>query len=188
MAVLVSSIRSGAENPGKAKFSYRKYYPIRKLIFKSFKEKFNSDMRIQYIAPELLYGDTQPALVCSIDPLLVAAYSDEMDAVVMLRFPIELVSKYSLTVGTRLVTSVTYTPNHFDSYARDIFAGENASGLYSDFSPIVQLFIAKNDAKIMKRTELFDADRWSLVEKLATEYLSKHSGLSRDGFFYLRAE
>lgn len=188
MSVLNRGFRSGAENPGAAKFSYKKYYPIRKLIFKRFIDKFNSDMCIQNVSAALMYGDTQPAIVCSVDPLLIAAYSDEMDAVVMLQFPSELVSKHSLTVGTKLVTSNTYKPNHYDSYAKDIFAGKFCSGLYSDFMPIVQLFIAKNDEKIMKRTELFDADRWNKVEALAFEYLKEHPDMRRDGFFYLKVQ
>ncbi|MBO7176077.1 MAG: hypothetical protein J6W14_01770, partial [Clostridia bacterium] len=75
-----------ADNPGKVKFSYKKYYSFRNRINTKFSGRFYSDMQIENVMRVLLYGDTQPALVMSTEPLLIAAYSDEMDAVVMLRF------------------------------------------------------------------------------------------------------
>ena len=161
---------ASAENPGNAKFSYKKYYPVRKLICSGFKEKFTCDMLIQQVMAILRYGDTQPALVCSLDPLLVSAYSDELDAVMMLRFPNELAEKYGLKVGDRLVTSNQYVYAHFDDTAPDIHAGEGNTGNYSDFIPVVQLFLAKNDDKIMARTNLFDEVKWARVAALTEEY------------------
>ena len=172
MAPFASGIGGSAENPGKAKFSYRKYYPIRKLIFSTFKEKYNSD--------------TQPAVVFSTDPLLVACYSDEMDAVVMLEFPKQLAEKYALVNGSRLVASCVYKSDAFGSHASDITLGERYLGNYSDFFPIVQLFIAKNDKKIQKRTELFSEEQWERVQTLAAEYHATHADIKRDGFFYLK--
>lgn len=180
-----------ASIPGNAKFSYKKYYPIRRMLFSKFGsfsklgEKFKSDMRIQGAAQLLMFGDTQPAMVCSTEPLLVAAYSDEMDAVVMLKFPSEFVSMYDLRIGTRLVTSNYYAPKD-EPFAKDIFVGKDCSNNWNDFYPIVQLFIAKNDEKIKKRTELFDEELWAKVERLAAEYLNEHPDTVRDGFFYLR--
>src|SRR5581483_10306990 len=40
-----------------------------------------------YLAGHLLRGDARAAVVVSSEPLLVAAYSDELDAVAVLRFP-----------------------------------------------------------------------------------------------------
>lgn len=180
-----------ASIPGNAKFSYKKYYPIRRLLFSKFGsfskfgEKFKSDMRIQGVAQLLMFGDTQPAIVCSAEPLLVAAYSDEMDAVVMLKFPSELVSMYDLRIGTRLVTSNYYAPKN-EPFAKDIFVGEDHSNNWNDFYPAVQLFLAKNDEKIKKRTELFNEEIWAKVEKLAADYLNEHPDTARDGFFYFR--
>ncbi|MBR4636110.1 MAG: hypothetical protein IKO51_07085 [Clostridia bacterium] len=186
MAPFASGIGGSAENPGKAKFSYRKYYPIRKLIFSTFKEKYNSDMSLQPVMAALLAGDTQPAVVFSTDPLLVACYSDEMDAVVMLEFPKQLAEKYALVNGSRLVASCVYKSDAFGSHASDITLGERYLGNYSDFFPIVQLFIAKNDKKIQKRTELFSEEQWERVQTLAAEYHATHADIKRDGFFYLK--
>ncbi|MBQ7380815.1 MAG: hypothetical protein IJW69_01885 [Clostridia bacterium] len=132
----------------------------------------------------LFYGDTQPAIVVSVNPLLIAAYSDEMDAVVMLRFPMEFVEKYNLSVGSRLTTSnVYFTGNQF---ASDIFVGKNYCQRYVDFVPIVQLFIGKQDEKIHEKIQLFSEDIWNTVADKATQYIKAHSDLSRDGFFYFK--
>ena len=52
-----------AENPGKVKFSYKKYYSFRNRINTKFSGRFYSDMQIENVMKVLLYGDTQPALV-----------------------------------------------------------------------------------------------------------------------------
>ena len=61
---------------------------------------------MQRIAEHLEHGDSRAAIVVSTDPeLLIAAYTDELDCVAMLRLPKEpLVSKYSLLRGSRLLT------------------------------------------------------------------------------------
>lgn len=179
-------MQTKAENPGNAKFSYRKYYPIRKLIFHSFSEKYNADMLIEYAMKILKYGDTQPAYVCSLEPLTVIAYSDEMDAVVRLKFPNELADKYELREGTRLVTSCVYSPNAFDTTAKDIFPGEHFTGNYSDFIPAVQLFLCKHDEKIRERTALFPEELWEHVAFLGKAYIEAHPTLIRDGFSFLK--
>src|SRR4051812_38434913 len=46
-------------------------------------------------------GDPQPALVVSIDPVIVAAYSDELDAVLLVRFESAIARAHEWTMGTR---------------------------------------------------------------------------------------
>jgi hypothetical protein len=60
---------------------------------------------LESVATHLDRGDARAALVAAITPdVLVAAYTDELDCVAMLRFPQELVDIYDLEVGTRLIT------------------------------------------------------------------------------------
>lgn len=181
-------LKGYAENHGNAKFSYKKYYQIRAMIFSkfgSFKNlgaKMNADMRIKYVMEVLKLGDAQPALVISLDPFLIAAYSDEMDAVVMLKFPMELAERYGLSVGSRLAASCVYSEGRRSETSDDIFPGEGYSGNYRSFMPIVQLFLASNEDEVKANVSLFDEDRWRRVETLAEDYRKKHPGLSRDGF------
>lgn len=175
---------SYAENQAKVKFSYKKYYSFRNKINTKFSERFRSDMRIDFVTRTLFYGDTQPAIVVSTNPLLIGAYSDEMDAVVMLRFPKEFVEQYNLSVGTRLTTSNVYFTG--DAVADDIHIGEKYSRQYVEFVPIVQLFLGKKDEKIMEKTELFGEDIWKMVSEKADDYVRLYPDCSRDGFFYFK--
>lgn len=178
------NMASQAQNQANVKFSYKKYYSFRNKINTKFAGRFYSDMQIDFVTRALCYGDTQPAVVVSTEPLLIAAYSDEMDAVVMLKFPAEFVEKYSLSAGDRLTTSNVYF--NADGCANDIFVGERYSRQYEDFMPIVQLFLGKNDDKIKAKTALFGGDMWKTVKDKADEYISLHPDLCRDGFYYFK--
>ena len=51
----------------------------------------------------LAQGDSRAAVVLQTEPdLIVAAYTDEMDAVLLLRFPTALIEQYELVKGQRL--------------------------------------------------------------------------------------
>ena len=173
-----------ATNQANVKFSYKKYYSFRNRIGTTFGGRFHADMCIDFVSRALCYGDTQPALVTSLSPLTIAAYSDEMDGVLMLRFPDEFVDKFNLYSGMRLTTSNIYF--RYEEFPDDIMVGENFSRSYNDFLPIVQLFIGKNDKKIMEKTELFGEDVWKRVEACAALYTEKHPDLYRDGFYYFK--
>lgn len=170
---------STADHAGKIRFSYKKYYSYRNKINRTFAERFHSDMMINAIAQALYYGDTQPCFVVSLNPLRVAAYSDEMDAVIMLDFPVEFVEKYKLQIGSRLASSNLY---QFDSYvAPDIFPGPKYLGQYSDFMPVIQLFVGKNNKKNEKNVSYFSEETWELVNAKANEYLLHHKDMVRPG-------
>lgn len=173
-----------AENQANVKFSYKKYYSFRNKINVKFSERFRSDMQLDRAIMALRYGDTQPAVVVSVDPLLIAAYSDEMDAVIMLKFLKEFGDRHNLSVGSRLTTSCVYS--YGNSVADDIHIGEKYSCQFSDFIPIVQLFLGKNDRKIIEKVNLFGEDIWQIVSQKADEYMRLYPDSFRDGFFYLK--
>ena len=61
------------------------------------------------LAEHLIFGDSRAAIVMRPAlPLLAAAYSDELDAVILLEFPDFLAEHYSLRLGSRLLTVNTY--------------------------------------------------------------------------------
>src|SRR5688500_4027368 len=68
----------------------------------------------------LIEGDSRAAVVVSLHPLLVAAYTDEMDCIAMLRFPASFIPAYSLEVGSRLLTVNSYG---YRPLTRDLIAG-----------------------------------------------------------------
>lgn len=176
----------GAENQSKLRVSYRKFYGIRKLICTEFSQRFNYDMMMSSLAEILKFGDTQPAIVYSAKPLVVSAYSDELDAVLFLEFPDELTDKYELSRGDRLTTACTYTPFGYGDPATDIDPGEKRSGQFIDFTPVVQLFYGANDKKIKAKTELFTEETWQRVTEL-TEARAP-SAPKRDGFGFMKKQ
>lgn len=168
-------------NPAKLSVSYKKFYQIRKMLGLSFSQKVYYDMQFDLVAQALKFGDTQPAVVYSCKPLTVAAYSDEFDAVIFLTFPDELADIYGLAPGSKLAASNVYLGSG-DMTADDIIPGEKCLRNFSDFIPVVQLFLGKNDEKIKSNTELFGNPVWERLNAKAAEYAN--TGKSRNGFFY----
>lgn len=178
---------SYADNPGSIKLSPFKLRKIKKMICITRREKEYFKKRIPAVREYVALGDTQPAYVMSVSPLVISAYSDEMDAVVMLRFPDELATQYKLSVGDRLVTVNTYRNLDKNGIAPDIFVGENYLNRYSNCAPIVPLFISGSTKLMKQKLSLFDEEQWAMVREKSLEYASAHPDLMRDGFFYLKA-
>lgn len=171
-----------AENAGGVKLSEEKFRQVRDNILKmSFVRKMQYNNSFQRINDYMVNGDTQPAVVYSVKPLIISAYSDEMDGVVFLEFPDVLAEIYNLHTGVRLVTSNVY--NCGFKTAKDINTGAGYLKRYTDFTPIVQLFLAKDENYVMKRTELFDETVWNRVNQLTEEY-SRSGNKARKGFYY----
>ncbi len=177
-----------AENPGNVMISARKFRKVRRLFKLNHAQKSYFKAQKNRIKEYMAMGDTQPAVVCSVSPLKIAAYSDEMDAVIMLRFPDVLAKKYDLSPGTRLVTSNVYEYKSTGDIASDIFIGENYYNRYRDFIPVLTLFLADNEKYLRRKPNIFGEDVWKTVCEKAEEYSQKHPDLFRNGFFYLFRE
>ena len=176
---------SFAENPGGICLSDKKFEQVKKLLGSDFISSVYVKPHKKRINEYLKMGDTQPALVCSASPLIIAAYSDEMDAVIMLTFPDELAKQYDLSEGTRLVTSNVYSYIGLSGIAKDIFIGEDYLNRYSDFIPVVSLFLSDDELYLKNRTEIFSEEIWQRVTEKAQKYSAEHPTLKRNGFFYL---
>jgi hypothetical protein len=106
-----------ASDPGRISLSHDKLqkflpelYGVRGLIGR-IRARFGGFPVLVYLEEQLQHGDSRAAVVVATDPLLVAAYTDELDCVALLRFSEDLVDEYSLKVGTRLLTVNTYKNN-----------------------------------------------------------------------------
>ncbi len=172
-----------AENAGNVELSEEKFRQVRDKILKiSFFDKAQYNSNFERINDYMMNGDTQPAVVYSVNSLIISAYSDEMDGVVFLEFPDELAEMYNLQKGTRLVTSNVY--KYGSKAVKDINAGAGYLKRYSDFTPIVQLFLTDNENYARRRTMLFGEEVWDRVNCLTEEY-SRSGKKARKGFYYL---
>ena len=176
---------TSAENAGGVHLSKKKFKQIRDDFMKvPFLKRSAYNKQYERINQYLAYGDTQPAIVISTNPLTISAYSDEMDAVLLLCFPNELVKQYDLKKGTRLVTSNVYRTGN--RIVRDIIAGDGYMERYINFTPMVQLFLSDQEEYVRERTHLFEEERWQRLQLLTEEKMTQYPNIKkRDGFYYL---
>ena len=132
----------------------------------------------QIIVEHMSVGDSRAAVVVSEDPLLVAAYTDELDCVAILRF-VPGPSTPELSVGSRLLTVNTYKSGaRFDS---DLFPGPLRVETWTGFYPIIADFICANQVVVDRRKVEIDEQEWERTFRFGMEYLNAHPETSRDG-------
>lgn len=130
------------------------------------------------LSAHLWNGDSRAAVVLSVQPLLVAAYSDDFDAVVVLRFDRRPADSY-VQVGSRLLTVNTYQRG--STVARDIPRGSVVSPQWSNFHPVIADFVATDLARVERRKATISEPEWQRTWELGQDYLIKRPGQLRDG-------
>lgn len=134
---------------------------------------------LRYIREQISFGDSQPAVVISVKPVRVAAYSDEMDCIAMLEFPDGIAKLYSLQVGSRLITINTYKGNL--PYHEDLLIGEGYLGKWFGFCPTIADFVSDNMALVNARKQAIDEERWAYVYDLGVDYYKNYPNRRRNG-------
>ncbi len=104
-----------------------------------------------YLREQLANGDSRAAVVLSTDPFLVAAFSDDLDCVAVLNFPIELIEEYRLQVGTKLLTVNTYRSE--PEVDADLILGPNAVPGWSGFNPLIADFVSDDTERLKEAQE-----------------------------------
>lgn len=132
------------------------------------------------IEEQLLYGDSRAAVVVSTSPLLVAAYTDEIDCVALLRFHDRFVSEYNLERGSRLITVNTYEFGD-GSYEVDLKPGPEAMNFYQNFTPFIADFFTNDLDRLNERKAEITEEEWQRTEEMGQSYLSKKYAPPRDG-------
>jgi hypothetical protein len=125
------------------------------------------------------FGDSQPAVVISIEPLLVAAYTEDIDCVAILRFPAQLVSEYGLQVKSRLVTINTYMQRK--EYQSDLIPGPDVGNTWTGFHPVIADFVSDDIETIESRKRGLAPQLWDYVYNLGIEHTKAYPGIWRDG-------
>jgi hypothetical protein len=107
-------------------------------------------------------GDTRAAVVVELSPLRVAAYSDELDCVTLIRFdePVRshLIDEYKLARGSRLITiNVYYDWLHVK---RELWEGPRAFGRWGYYFPVIGDFLTDDMARLDERRRQISEDEW----------------------------
>jgi hypothetical protein len=132
------------------------------------------------IKEHLNNGDSRAAVVVHLDPLIVAAYTDELDCVALLDFPDEFAQEYQLHVGSRLLTVNLYQRRD-KGIAPDLMPGERDHRRYGNFSPLIAEFLSDDNERIAHRKAQISEEEWQRAERMGHEALRRSGGASRDG-------
>ncbi len=174
--------------PGKFRLSRERlrvlqpdFFGWRGCLWKSFyKLLWRNSPQVQ-LEEHLIYGDCRAAAVVEISPLLVAAYSGELDCVVLLRFPDHFVGDYQLAVGKKLLTSNCY--HDAVDFSGDWTQGpKKKPNRWTLFHPVIVDFLTDDKERLAYCKSLVEKDEWKRAFKMGLEYKSKHPGVARHGY------
>ncbi len=176
-------LRSLGYNPGKFKLSKRKLKQIIEIMNYNQEDVKKIKKNLKGIKTTLKSGDMQMAKVISLNPFVIAIYTDEFDAVLMLKFPEKLLNYYfDLKENTRLVSVNSYWPKEAFSIENDIIPGKNCSNDWRDVIPFIPLFLTDEEAKCEGYPNIFPIEHWEYFDQLINEYLNQKPNQYRDGF------
>lgn len=134
----------------------------------------------EWFAKHLQEGDSRAAVVLELSPLLVAAYSDDLDCAVVLRFPDELVQQHALERGSRLLTVNTYSA--WGPRRPDLLLGPAAHRGWNNVTPLIAEFLSDDSERIELRKQAIAEDEWRRCEEAGRHLLSvRGAERARDG-------
>jgi hypothetical protein len=179
-----------ASNPGGFRLSHEKLKILQPELYGPFawfgwqwedgKLKSNRSFWLPRVEEQLLYGDSRAAIVIITSPLVVAAYTDEIDCVVLLRFPDRFVSDYNLDYGSRLITVNLYQDSD-GSHESDLNPGPDTRDYYQNFAPLIADFLTDDVERLAERKAEIGEDEWQRTKKLGQAYLMEEYARPRDG-------
>ena len=86
-------------------------------------KKWGFSTHIEVISEHVKYGDSQGAIVVKTNPLLIAAYNEDIDCIVMLVFEDKIQNKYNFKIQDRLVCVNTFA--EISQLQSDLIPGKN---------------------------------------------------------------
>ena len=128
-------------------------------------------------------GSIQPGMVVSAELGRVAAYSRELDCVVMLNYAPKFLADFGLGEGSRLLAITYYS---MEPKNDDLTFGPNRNAAWKDFLPIVVDFLTGDTDRLEEQKELIPETLWNRAWELGRKRLRTHPDLWRDGRPYGR--
>lgn len=175
---------SVASDPGGMELSERKLAALQPELAseRAFAEALARDRRLyalqererwrRMLADHLRCGDTQPAVVVALRPPVVAAYSEDLDAVALLAFPDRVATAAGWRAGARLLTVNTY--REIDGgIAPDLVLGPEQTGSWGNFHPLVADLLTDDRGALEAHREDVDEEAWARCETLGREALGR---------------
>lgn len=119
-------------------------------------------------------GDVQPAVVVSVEPLIVAAYSDDLDAVVLLEFEGRLVGEFGLARGQRLVSVNTYFPMQYRHLGPDIEMGPDSTNAWGNVTNYIADFLTEDTEALRQAKQGIRSEEWDKLNERLSARLTKN--------------
>ena len=132
---------------------------------------------LQYYEELLWEGDSQPAIVISLNPCRIACYTDEFDGVIMLEYSKSIKDFYKLEVGTKLISVNGYGDD--GDICKDIVTGEKNYKRYTAITPFIADFLSDDTSIIEKRKSEIQNDFWHKLFSLGKLIHKNFPELSR---------
>ena len=78
-------------------------YGVIGLLCRIIEKKRYGRTQLRFLKEQMYFGDSNPAIVLSVEPLLIiAAYSSDLDCIIPVTFPKKYVRNYNLKKGKRI--------------------------------------------------------------------------------------
>lgn len=127
-------------------------------------------------------GDMNPSVVVSLDPLLVACYVADFDAVVLQCYPKELAAAKCWNVGTRLINTCFFNGGgYWTGKNKDIDRGPNGDTKFKAVCPILADLYTENRERLERKKREIPEDMWVYTQQLGRQYMANHPGMARNG-------
>ena len=141
----------------------------------------NTEAGLDFVRMQLIHGDSRAAMVINLDPLIVAAYTDEIDCVALLEFPSppNLVERHNLEVGSRLLSVNRYENEKM--MGEDLFPGPANTQRWKNFGPIIAEFVSKDFDRINERKQKISEEEWKKCWEMGLSYWQEHPSWAREG-------
>lgn len=133
------------------------------------------------IAKQMHDGDLSTGVVVSENPLLVACYSEDFDAVALLCYPTALGEKMGWKLGSCLLTVNGYNGYGIMRKNKDLDVGPRGSTKYKTFGPLVADLYTDNMERLARKKREIPQAMWQHTAELGLRYMAAHPGMARSG-------
>lgn len=162
----------------KLKFLMPEIFALSQRI-KYWLRKYGFDSYIEHISEHISFGDSQGAIVASTSPLLIAAYNEDIDCVIMLKYEKKIQQRYQFKEGDRLICVNTF--GKWDDLQSDLIPGPRNTGYWTLVHPIIADLVSSDESVIQQRKDQIGDTGYAYIARLAKEYLQKKPNVFRDG-------
>ncbi len=150
------------------------------LLSENWSNANNRQSWIQLITDQLQHGDSRAAVVVNAQQAIVAAYTDELDCVALLKFDPNIAQTRGWKIGTRLLTVNIYVLRE-KGVASDLTLGPKDTGSHGNFRALIADLLTDDLERVEYRKSQISESEWSRALEMGRQALAKPDLKPRDG-------